>query len=238
MEQELISGTIAAVLFQNQENGYAVIKLDSEDGAKITVVGTVPVPIVGERLIVTGKWTTHSAYGKQFEAEFLERLLPDTVADIRAYLSSRAVRGIGPKTAEKIVAKFGEDSLKVLDTEPERLAEISGISMKAALEMGASFRRQVGIRRLIEFLSAYRIQAEIAVRLYRVYGDGAMERLRDNPYLLTLPQFGAAFAAADTLALELGFDGDDDRRVEAAVIFELRYNLNNGHTFLPLDKLT
>ena len=238
MEQELISGTIAAVLFQNQENGYAVLKLDSEDGAKITVVGTVPVPIVGERLIITGKWTTHSAYGRQFEAEFLERLLPDTVADIRAYLSSRAVRGIGPKTAEKIVAKFGEDSLKVLDSEPERLAEISGISMKAALEMGVSFRRQVGIRRLIEFLSAYRIPAEIAVRLYRVYGDGAMERLRDNPYLLTLPQFGAAFAAADTLALELGFDGDDDRRVEAAVIFELRYNLNNGHTFLPLDKLT
>ena len=238
MEQELISGTIAAVLFQNQENGYAVLKLDSEDGAKITVVGTVPVPIVGERLIITGKWTTHSAYGRQFEAEFLERLLPDTVADIRAYLSSRAVRGIGPTTAEKIVAKFGEDSLKVLDSEPERLAEISGISMKAALEMGVSFRRQVGIRRLIEVLSAYRIPAEIAVRLYRVYGDGAMERLRDNPYLLTLPQFGAAFAAADTLALELGFDGDDDRRVEAAVIFELRYNLNNGHTFLPLDKLT
>lgn len=238
MEQELISGTIAAVLFQNQENGYAVVKLDSEDGSLITVVGTIPVPIVGERLIVTGKWTTHSNYGKQFEAEFLERLLPDSTNDIRAYLSSRAVRGIGPKTAEKIVAKFGEDSLKILDTAPERLAQISGISVKAALEMGASFRRQVGIRRLIEFLSAYRISAEIAVRLYRVYAEEAMERLHDNPYLLTLPQFGAGFAVTDAMALELGFDGDDDRRVEAAVIFELRHNLNNGHTFLPVDKLS
>ena len=96
MEQELISGTIAAVIFQNQQNGYAVIKLDAEEGALITVVGTIPVPIVGERLIVTGKWAMHNNYGKQFEAEFLERLLPDTTDDIRAYLSSRAVRSIGP----------------------------------------------------------------------------------------------------------------------------------------------
>lgn len=237
MEQELISGTIAAVVYQNQENGYAVIRLDSEEGATVTVVGTIPSPIAGERLIVTGKWTTHSTYGKQFEAEFLERLLPDSVNEIRAYLSSRAVRGIGPKTAEKIVAHFGEDSLKILDRAPERLAEISGISLKAALEMGASFRRQVGVRRLIEFLTGYRIPAEIAVRLYRVYGEQSLELIHENPYLLTQPQFGAPFAATDAMAIELGFDGDDDRRIEAGVIFELRYNLNNGHTFLPLDKL-
>lgn len=237
MEQELISGTIAAVLFQNQENGYAVIKLDSEDGSVITVVGTIPMPIVGERLVVTGRWTVHSSYGKQFEAEFLERLLPDTTSDILAYLSSRAVRGIGPKTAEKIVEKFGADSLKVLDSEPQRLAQISGISMKAALQMGESFRRQVGIRRLIEFLSAYRIPAEIAVRLYRVYGENALDYVHEAPYLMTLPQFGAPFSAVDALALELGFDSDDERRVEAGAIFELRYNLNNGHTFLPADKL-
>lgn len=237
MEQELISGTIAAVVFQNQENGYAVIKLDSEDGAVITVVGTIPAPIAGEHLLITGKWTTHSTYGKQFEAEFLERLLPDSVNEIRAYLSSRAVRGIGPKTAEKIVAHFGEDSLKILDRAPERLAEISGISMKAALEMGASFRRQVGVRRLIEFLTGYRIHAEIAVRLYRIYGEESLNLIHENPYLLTQPQFGASFAATDAMAMELGFDGTDDRRIEAGVIFELRYNLNNGHTFLPLDKL-
>lgn len=238
MENELISGTIAAVVFQNQENGYAVIKLQSEDGALITVVGTIPVPAAGERLIVTGKWTTHTAYGKQFEAEFLERLLPDSTAEILAYLSSRAVRGIGPKTAEKIVSRFGENSLKILDSAPERLTEIDGISMKKALEMGASFRRQVGVRRLIEFLAAYHIPAEIAVRVYRVYGERSLELVHENPYLLAQPQFGASFAGTDALALELGVDGDDARRVEAGVIFELRHNLNNGHTFLPLDKLT
>lgn len=238
MENELISGTIAAVVFQNQENGYAVIKLQSEDGALITVVGTIPVPAAGERLIVTGKWTTHTAYGKQFEAEFLERLLPDSTAEILAYLSSRAVRGIGTKTAEKIVSRFGENSLKILDSTPERLTEIDGISMKKALEMGASFRRQVGVRRLIEFLAAYHIPAEIAVRVYRVYGERSLELVHENPYLLAQPQFGASFAGTDALALELGVDGDDARRVEAGVIFELRHNLNNGHTFLPMDKLT
>ena len=144
MEQELISGTIAAVVFENRENGYAVIKLDSEDGSLITVVGTIPLPAAGERLIVTGKWTAHSVYGKQFEAEFLERLLPDSRTEILAYLSSRAVKGIGPKTAEKIVERFGEHSLEILDASPERLTEINGISMKKALEMGKSFRRQVG----------------------------------------------------------------------------------------------
>ena len=237
MEQELISGTIAAVVYQNQLNGYAVIKLDSEDGSMITVVGVIPSAIAGERLIVTGKWVQHSTYGKQFEAEFLERLLPDSTNDILAYLSSRAVKGIGPKTAEKIVAKFGEDSLKILDRAPERLAEISGISAKAALEMGEAFRRQVGLRRLIEFLSGYRIPASIAVRLYRVYGERSGEMVQENPYLLTQPQFGASFSMVDEMALQVGFDAGDDCRVEAAVIFELRHNLNNGHSFLPLDKL-
>ena len=237
MEQELISGTIAAVVYQNQKNGYAVLKLDSEDGSQITVVGTVPAPVAGERLIITGKWITHSTYGRQFEAEFLERLLPDSKQEILAYLSSRAVRGIGPKTAGKIVACFGEDTLKIMDANPERLAEVPGISMKKALEMGASFRQQVGVRRLIEFVGTYRIPAEIAVRFYRVYGEKSMEFLHENPYVLTKPQFGGAFACADAMALELGFDGDSDQRIDAALIFELRYNLNNGHTFLPQDKL-
>lgn len=237
MEQELISGTIAAVVYQNQMNGYAVIKLESEDGAMITVVGIIPSAITGERLIVTGKWVQHNTYGRQFEAEFLERLLPDTCNDILAYLSSRAVKGIGPKTAEKIVSKFGEDSLKILDRAPERLAEISGISVKAALEMGEAFRRQVGLRRLIEFLAGYRIPASIAVRLYRVYGERSGELIQENPYLLAQPQFGAPFSTVDEMALQIGFDTGDDCRVEAAVIFELRHNLNNGHSFLPMDKL-
>ena len=237
MEQELISGTIAAVVFYNQTNCYAVLRLESEDDSLVTVVGTIPTPVAGERLIITGKWTTHSTYGKQFEAEFLERLLPDTRKEILTYLSSRTVRGIGEKTAQKIVERFGCHSLEILEMAPERLIEISGISMKKALEIGASFRAQVGVRRLIEMLTAYHIPAEIAVRVYRVHGERSMELIHENPYLLTKPQFGASFSDTDAMALEMGFDGEDSRRIDAAVIFELRYNLNNGHTFLPQDKL-
>lgn len=237
MERELISGTIAAVIFYNNENCYAVLRLNSEDGTLVTVVGTIPTPVAGERLIVTGKWTTHNNYGKQFEAEFLERLLPDSTKEILAYLSSRAVRGIGEKTAVKIVERFGDKSLQILEQSPERLTEIPGISRKKAMEMGESFRTQVGIRHLIEMLTAYRIAAEVAVRLYRVYKERSQELVEEDPYLLTKPQFGAAFEEADAMALELGFDDDDPRRVDAAVIFELRHNLNNGHTFLPQDKL-
>ena len=189
MEQELVSGTIAAVVFENPENGYAVVKLDSDDGGLITVVGTIPAPAAGERLIVTGKWTAHATYGRQLEAEFLERLLPDSTAEIRAYLSSRAVRGVGPKTAEKIVAAFGTDSLKILETAPERLTEIDGISRKKALEIGASFRQQVAVRRLIEFLAGYRIPAQVAVRLYRVYGAQSLERVQEESYFFKLSAF-------------------------------------------------
>jgi len=237
LEQELISGTIAAVVYQNQSNGYAVIKLDSDEDGLITVVGIIPAAVAGERMIVTGHWTTHTSYGKQFEAEFLERLLPDTTTEILAYLSSRAVRGIGEKTAQKIVERFKEASLRILEQEPQRLTEIEGISMKKALQMGESFRMQVGVRRLIEFVASYHIPPEIAVRFYRVYAERSMELIHDNPYLLTRPQFAASFHMVDAMALELGIDGEDHRRIEAAVIFELRYNLNNGHTFLPQDKL-
>lgn len=233
----MISGAIAAVVFQNPQNGYAVLKLDSEEGGMVTVVGTIPSPAAGERLIVTGRWTTHASYGRQFEAEFLERLLPEGTAEIRAYLASRAVRGIGPKTAERIVDRFGEASLRILDAEPERLTEIPGISMKKALEIGASFRRQLGVRRLIEFLGEYRVPAEAAVRFYRVYGEKSLELVQENPYCLAQPQFGAGFMAADAMALGLGVEVGDDRRVEAGLLFELRHNLNNGHSFLPQDKL-
>lgn len=237
MEQEVISGAIVAVIFSNPQNGYAVLRLDSEEGGLVTVVGTIPSPAAGEKLIVTGHWVVHAGYGRQFEAEFLDRMLPQSAAEIRAYLASRAVRGIGPKTAGKIVERFGEASLQILDASPERLTEIEGISHKKALEIGEAFRRQLGVRRLIEFLTESHIAAEVAVRVYRIFGEHSEERIRDNPYLLAQPQFGAPFAAADELAIRLGLDADDDRRVEAGVLFELRHNLNNGHTFLPRGKL-
>ena len=177
MEQEsqMIQGTVLAVIYQNPENGYCVLKVRTEQGEQVTVVGTIPMSVVGERLAIVGKWTRHQSFGQQFEAEFLERLMPETTSEILAFLSSRAVKGIGPRTAEKIVGRFGDQSLTVLEQDPMRLTEIPGITEKKAQEMAESFQRQSGIRRLIEFLTMYHLPAQLAVRLYRADGELAQE---------------------------------------------------------------
>ena len=237
MDQEILYGTVAAIIFQNQENGYTVIRLRSQDDEMITVVGTIPMTVVGERLAITGRWTSHASYGRQFEAELLERLMPESREEILAYLSSRAVKGIGAVTAQRIVAAFGSHSLDVLENEPEKLAQVQGISLSKAKEMSESFKRQVGMRRLIEFLAAHHLPVELSMRLYRVYGELAVEALEDDPYMLTQPYFGADFAAVDAFALETGTEADNERRVEAGILFELTFNQSNGHTFIPRNKL-
>ncbi len=233
----MLYGTVEAIVFQNQENGYTVLKLHSQDGEHITVVGTIPMTVVGERLAITGRWTSHASYGRQFEAELLERLMPESRDEILAYLSSRAVKGIGARTAQRIVAAFGSHSLDVLENEPEKLAQVQGISLSKAKAMSESFKRQVGMRRLIEFLAAHHLPAELAMRLYRAYGELAVEALEDDPYMLTQPYFGADFGLVDAFALELGTEGDNERRVEAGILFELTFNQTNGHTFIPRNKL-
>ena len=119
-EAEILQGIIGAVVFQNYENGYAVLRLRCADGQTVTVVGTIPLATVGERLMVTGKWTTHSGYGRQFEAEFLERLMPQTSMEILSYLSGRVIKGIGPRTAARIVERFGDQTLAIMEREPHR----------------------------------------------------------------------------------------------------------------------
>lgn len=237
MEMEILQGIIGAVVFQNYDNGYAVLRLNCENGQAVTVVGTIPLPSVGERLMVTGKWSNHSSYGKQFEAEFLERLMPQTAKDILQYLSSRAVKGIGPKIAARIVQKFGDQALIVMEREPERLAEISGISAAKAQAIGESFRLQVGMRQLMEFFALHQLPAELAVKTYKMYGEQAIDLLYDDPYLLMDEQLEAPFGAVDRFAINLGISADDRRRVEAGILFELQYNLTAGHVFLPQDKL-
>ncbi len=236
-EQELLRGSVAAVVYQNPENGYTVLRLACEDGQTVTVVGIIPVLSVGERLMVTGHWVSHSTYGKQLEAEYLERLMPETRQEILAYLSSRAVKGVGAKLAARIVERFGENSLEILENQPEELAKISGISHDKAMAIHESFVRQVGVRRVVEFLTRHGLPGELAVRVYRAYGELSLEALRDDPYLLTGAFFDAPFAAVDAFALDCGVEADDERRVEAGILFELTYNLQLGHTFLPLDKL-
>lgn len=236
-EMEILQGTIGAVVYQNYDNGYAVLRLSVGGGQAVTVVGTIPLPAAGERLMVTGKWSSHPSYGRQFEAEFLERLMPQTAMEILSYLSSRIIKGIGPKTAARIVQHFGDQTLAVMEREPERLSEVPGISLQKARAIGEEFRQRVGMRQLMEFFTMHQLPAELAVRTYKLYGEGTVELLYDDPYLLMEEGLDAPFGAVDRFAIELGVAGDDRRRVQAGILFELSYNLTAGHSFLPEDKL-
>ena len=234
---ELVEGTVSAVIFQNQENGYTILRLDVKD-EEVTVVGSMPGVAPGEYLSVRGSWTRHPTYGVQLKAESVERRLPQGLKEIYHYLASGAVKGVGKATARLLLEEFGEETLTVLEEHPEQLSRIRGITPKRARQMGDAFRQQMGMRRLVEFLTAHQLPLELAVSLRRSYGDVALEVVKANPYLLVGEEFGVDFSLADALALELGVGPEDPQRLEAGLLFEMAHNnLNNGHTFLPHRKL-
>lgn len=237
-DQATVVGTIVSVVFQNEENGYAVLRLVTDDGELVTVTGCLPCAAPGEELAATGAFVTHPRHGEQFAAAEVERRMPSTETSILDFLSSGVIRGVGPATAQRLVERFGPDTLDVIETAPEELRKVKGITDKRAREIAGSFREQMGLRRLTEFLARCDLPVALAVPLYRRFGAGAMEALRRNPYLLAGEPYNVDFALADEIALALGFAGDASCRAEAGVLFELSYNeASGGHVFLPRDKL-
>ncbi|MDY4181290.1 MAG: ATP-dependent RecD-like DNA helicase [Pseudoflavonifractor sp.] len=236
-ELNLIEGSVEAVIYQNEENGYTVLRIDAGEQGGITVVGCMPGVAPGESLSIRGKWMRHASYGEQFKAEIVERRMPAGEKAIFEYLASGAVRGIGAATARRMIEEFGEDALTVLEEHPEQLTRIKGITRKRALAMGEHFRLQMGMRRLLEFLGEHNVALQLAMPLYRRYGDRALEVVKSNPYLLVDEELGVDFAIADALAIDMGMEGEDPQRIEAGLLFELSHNLMNGHTFLPRRKL-
>ena len=241
MEQDFelieLSGTIDSVIYKNEENGYTVLRLRDENGERVTVVGCFPYAAPGESMIASGTWTAHSVHGRQFKAEFAQRLLPTTASAIYDYLAGGTVKGIGPATAALIVDKFGEKTLDILENSPHELAKIKGIGPDKAKRISADFRRQAGVRRIMEFICSFGIRPILGMRMYKFYGDEALNLLRENPYILATNHIGGKFSEADSLALEMGIEGNSRNRINAAALFELRHNLNNGHCFIPREKL-
>ena len=237
MNECTISGTISHVIYQNEENGYTVLRLVTSDGEAVTAVGSIPFAAPGEDLVVTGRWVSHPVHGDQVDVHQVERYMPTEENEILSYLSSGVVKGVGPATASAIVQRFGANSLMVLEEDPGELTKIKGISPRRAKEIGESFRYQTGMRRLMSFLSSNDLPLSLALRLYRRYGGEALDAVRENPYLLVDELYGVDFAVMDEIALSMGMAGDSRRRIEASVLFELTYNLGNGHVFLPRDKL-
>lgn len=237
VEQTEINGIISSVIYLNDENGYAVVRMETDSGEMVTAVGCLPYIAPGEMISAEGSWVTHAQHGRQFKIEQSNRLLPTSADGIYEYLAGSTVKGIGPATAALIVDRFKEKSLDILEMHPEKLAEIKGISLTKAKDLSASFKKQAGVRRLTEFLCAYGIKPLVALKLYRAYGSAALETVHENPYIISASHIGASFAEADNLALELGIEGDSTNRISAAVLFELQHNSGNGHCFIPRDKL-
>ena len=241
MDQELdyqeLTGTVETVIFKNEENGYTILRLRSDSGESVTVLGCFPFAAPGESVIASGKWVNHSVHGRQFKAEYAQRFLPSSAPAIYQFLAGGSVKGVGPATASLIVDRFGDRTLEVILNNPQDLASVKGISSAKAQQISRNFRQQAGLRMLIEFVCSFGLRPILAMRAYKYYGDKALESLRENPYLLCSALVGGTFREADEMALGLGMGGSSKNRIGAAVLFELQHNTGNGHCFIPREKL-
>lgn len=235
-QQEQLTGTVEHIVFCNEDNGWTVLELDTGTTLE-TVVGVLPQVQPGETLRLQGSWTEHPSFGRQFKATACESTLPTDATAILRYLASGAVKGIGPATAARIVDKFGADSLRILEEEPQQLAKIKGISLSKAMEMGRSFASQFGLREVVMTFATYGLTPNEALRCWKRFGPTTLARIKANPYLLCTPGLYIGFERADALCMSLQGDKLDPHRLEAGIQYVLRHNLNNGHTCLPKDKV-
>ena len=234
---EKITGTVEGVIYQNEENGYAILDFGTAENELITIVGTLPYVGEGDELTAYGKWVHNPKYGRQFRVEQFEKSLPSDAAAILRYLSSRSIKGIGPKKAQKLVDLFGEDTFDVIENHPDWLTQVPGISHRAANEISEEFRKQAGVRRVMMFFRDF-FGATLSVRIYKTLGKDAVERTKENPYLLCETVEGIGFEKADALAERIGFDRSGLPRVESGILYLLSYHAgNSGHTCLPEEKL-
>ena len=233
-----IVGTIEDVVYHNPANDYAVLELiDDRTGKLVTAVGTVPYAAAGEQMRLFGIWKEHTDYGRQLLIESYERALPTEGNDLLRYLSSGAIKGVGPSTALKIVNRFGLETFDVIEKYPEWLTDISGITRKKAAAIATSFQEQAGLRELMT-ICAGRVGSAVVTRAFREWGRGAAGLLRSDPYRLCRDGFGVSFARADEIAASLGVSPEAEVRVRAGISYVLSYNASvNGHTCLPYGKL-
>lgn len=239
VELEKLEGSVERVIFANAENGYTVCDMAiSEEEEIVTAVGIMPMIGEGDHLCLYGKWGHNPKYGRQFSVMQYERLLPADKASMLRYLASRAVKGIGPKTAQRIIEEFGEESFDVIENHPEWLASnIKGLSLKSAMVASESFKEQAGIRSAMMFFRDY-FGATTTVKIYKKWGTNAVELAKENPYRLCHEIDGIGFERADLMAGKLGFSQDCIERVKSGIRYLLSQNgIQNGHVCLPEEKL-
>lgn len=237
-ENEVLSlrGTVESITFQNDVNGYTVCNVKTEN-ENITVVGILPFLHTGESAEFFGKYIFHTVYGKQFSASSFNRIAPENTAAILRYLSSGVIKGIGPSTANKIVSRFGEQSLEVIQNKPAELASIKGISIDKAYAISEEYAKQYSVRDIMLLLSPFNVSPELSVKIFRSLKEEATEIIKKNPYVLCGDDIGISFEKAEEIAENFGIAEDNRDRLTAGIIYVLRKNLLNGHTCLPRVKL-
>ena len=229
-------GTIAEIIFHNSENGYTVAIFETETDV-FTAVGNLPAVTAGRSYILQGEFTTHPLYCEECSIKSFEEVMPSTEDGIREFLASEAMKGIGRKTAAAIVSVFGTDTLRVIEEEPHRLTDVPGIGKKTAERISLAFGKHREFASIVLYLQQFGINAEYAMKLYRVYGSGTIEAVKENPYRLVEDIFGVGFKKADKIADRMGVARDDEFRIKSGVKFTLSYFAGEGNTFLPQDML-
>lgn len=232
-----IEGIVSHIIFRNDTNGYTVFEFDTEEDQEV-VVGYFSTLMEGEGLKLTGEYVEHATYGQQFKASAFAPLAPTDELSMERYLGSGAIKGIGPVVASRIVRHFKKDTFKIIDEEPERLAEIKGISSKKAREIGILMQERKAQREAMIFLQEKGISPAMCVRIYDTYGDALYGVINNNPYQLAEDVDGLGFKTADEIATKMGFKVDSSFRIRSGIIYTLQLAASEGHTYLPVESLT
>ncbi|MCB5550428.1 ATP-dependent RecD-like DNA helicase [Blautia sp. MSK17_66] len=235
---ESVTGYIDHVIFRNEENGYTVMILKGVDGEEeLTCVGTFPVLTMGASVELTGSYIQHPVYGKQFQVSVLTEKMPEDAMAMERYLGSGAIKGIGAALAARIVRRFGKDTLHIVEEEPERLAEVKGISEKKAREIAMQVAEKADMRKAMMFLQKYGISLNLGARIYQKYGETVYSVLQENPYRLADDISGIGFKIADEIAYRIGIHTDSDYRIRSGMMYTLLQASRDGHVYLPKEEL-
>ncbi|EJT5915909.1 TPA: ATP-dependent RecD-like DNA helicase [Clostridium perfringens] len=233
---EVLNGIVESIVFKSSDTGYTVIKF-RENNIIHTAVGVLPHVKEGQNLKITGSWVNHSQFGKQFKVEECEEILPTSKDGIEKYLSSGIIQGIGPVTAKKIVNKFGEDTLNILDNNIERLKEIEGIGKKKLETIIESYREQRELKNITIFLQTHGLSVNQCLKIYKKYGASSVDTVKNNPYILCDEISGIGFKTSDKIARSLGIEIDSPFRIQSGIRYVINEFCANGHTFMPKDEL-
>jgi exodeoxyribonuclease V alpha subunit len=229
---------VERITYTNPDNGYTIARFqaDSRFGL-ITVVGALAEVHPGARLKIEGRWKTHPKYGEQFEIERYIEQVPATIEGIKRYLGSGLIKGVGPKTARRIAEKFGSYTLEVIETDISRLAEVEGIGPKRVKMIAQAWEAQKQIKEIMLFLQSHQVSTNLAVKIYKTYGDASINVVKNDPYRLARDIFGIGFLTADKIARNIGIQPDAPQRVAAGIEYTLNQLADDGHVFAPREHL-